>query len=158
MDQAKTNIPHFLFLGKFVSNMWKLRLNLMGVIVHGIGIYGFFDYFQFSHGSNLTISILIQTFMMLDRLPKTLYIQMDNCPGQNKNRCVAFSIMYSCIIVLLSRMRSITAHRDNFCWRLFVYLHVCTYSMCVCPIVTLFWSSHFHIFAYNVPVYYFTLP
>lgn len=39
MDQNKTYLPHFLYNGKFLSNMWKLRLNLMGVIVHGIGIH-----------------------------------------------------------------------------------------------------------------------
>ena len=51
-------------------------------------IYGFFDYFQWSHGSNLTISILLHSMLMLHHIPDVLYLQMDNCPGQNKNRYI----------------------------------------------------------------------
>ena len=75
MDQAKTHLPHFMYVSKYMANMWKLRLNLVGVIIHGVGTYGFFDYFQWSHGSDVTISILVQCLLMLDNLPKTLYLQ-----------------------------------------------------------------------------------
>nr|XP_034317044.1 uncharacterized protein LOC117686322 [Crassostrea gigas] len=65
MDQNKTYLRHFLYNGKFLSNMWKLRLNLL------------------EQPYNIC---LLQCFLMLDTLPDTLYLQMDNCPGQNKNR------------------------------------------------------------------------
>ncbi|XP_061174842.1 uncharacterized protein LOC133183984 [Saccostrea echinata] len=104
MDQNKTYLPHFLYNGKYLSNMWKLRLNLMGVIIHGIGIYGFFDFFQWSHGSNLTISILIHCLLMLETLPDTLYLQMDNCPGQNKNR---FILGFLCWLVEIGIFKKI---------------------------------------------------
>lgn len=45
MDQSKTSLPHFVHASKFTSAMWKLRVHLIGVVVLGIGIYGFFDLF-----------------------------------------------------------------------------------------------------------------
>ena len=87
MDQSKTDIPHFLYLSSLVSGMWKLRTHLIGAIVHGIGIYGYFDYYQYPHGSNLTIHVLLDVLHRnKDRLPDTLYLQMDNCGRENKNR------------------------------------------------------------------------
>lgn len=41
MDQSKTQIPHFVHASKFTSSMWRLRVHLVGVILHGIGVYGF---------------------------------------------------------------------------------------------------------------------
>lgn len=90
IDQSKTNLPHFMYESKSMYKMWKLRIYLVGVIIHGVGTYGFFYYFQWSHGSDLTMSILLHCLLMLDNLPKTLYLQMDNCPGQNKNRFVQY--------------------------------------------------------------------
>lgn len=79
--------------------MRKLKVNLVGVIVHGIGIYVFFFYiFQWSHGSNVTISVLIHTFMMMESLPSSLYLQKDNCAGQHKNRLV---LGFLCLLVEL---------------------------------------------------------
>ncbi|VDI55323.1 Hypothetical predicted protein [Mytilus galloprovincialis] len=87
MDQAKTMIPHFTATPKFADGMWKLKTHLLGAIVHGIGAYGFFDIFQWPHGSNLTVSTLMNIlFMMKDSLPEVLYLQMDNCGRENKNR------------------------------------------------------------------------
>ncbi|WAR32001.1 OGG1-like protein [Mya arenaria] len=88
MDQEKTRLPHLPTTPKSLSNAWKVQFNLMGAIAHGIGIYGFFDPFQWSHGGNYTISILFSIFGMLDSLPEVLYLQLDNCPGANKNRFV----------------------------------------------------------------------
>ncbi|XP_053393596.1 uncharacterized protein LOC128555383 [Mercenaria mercenaria] len=73
---------------KSLGNIWKVKSNLMGAIVHGYGLYGFFDSFQWSHGAAYTISILVQVLLLLDNIPDTLYIQLDNCPGQKKNRYV----------------------------------------------------------------------
>ena len=46
MDQNKTAIPHLINEGKGTSQMWRLRVHLTGVIVHGQGIKGYFDYNQ----------------------------------------------------------------------------------------------------------------
>ncbi|WAR06068.1 hypothetical protein MAR_021437, partial [Mya arenaria] len=39
---------------KGLSSLWKVKVSLMGSIVHGA--YGFFDTFQWAHGSSFTIS------------------------------------------------------------------------------------------------------
>ncbi|XP_053385302.1 uncharacterized protein LOC123524917 isoform X2 [Mercenaria mercenaria] len=88
MDQEKTSIPKMYETPKSLGNIWKVKINLMGAIVHGYGLYGFFDSFQWSHGAAYTISILVQVLLLLDNIPDTLYIQLDNCLGQNKNRYV----------------------------------------------------------------------
>lgn len=101
MDQSKTDIPHFLFLSSMAAGMWKLRTHLVGAIIHGIGNYGYFDYYQYSHGSNLTINILMRLLTKLkDSLPPVLYLQLDNCWRENKNRyryCFLAHLMLICI-------------------------------------------------------------
>lgn len=47
---------------------------------------GAFDVFQFPHDSNLTCNFLMQIILKLDRIPKTFYLQLDNCWRENKNR------------------------------------------------------------------------
>ncbi|VDI59751.1 Hypothetical predicted protein [Mytilus galloprovincialis] len=87
MDQNKTMIPHFNKPPKSTDGMWKLKTHLLAAKVHGVGIYGFFDIFQWPHGSNLTITALFNILnMMKDSLPEVLYLQMDNCGRENKNR------------------------------------------------------------------------
>ena len=55
--------------------------------MHGVGIYGSFDLFEWSHASNMTICILLDVpTMMKDSIPDTLYLQMDNCYREKKNR------------------------------------------------------------------------
>jgi hypothetical protein len=61
MDQAKTNIPYTKVLAKSISNVWKLRTHVTGVLVHtkaphGKFAYAFVDLLQYQHGSNLTIT------------------------------------------------------------------------------------------------------
>ncbi|XP_063439429.1 uncharacterized protein LOC134720824 isoform X3 [Mytilus trossulus] len=88
MDQSKTQLPHFLYKSKFTGNMWKLRVHLIGVLLHGISTYGFFDLFEYPHSANLTISTLINILAGLEDIPPVLYLQMDNCYRENKNRFV----------------------------------------------------------------------
>lgn len=49
-------------------------------------ISGAFDIFQFPHDSNLTCNFLLQILLKLEKLPKILYLQLDNCWRENKNR------------------------------------------------------------------------
>uniref|UniRef100_A0A8W8MH47 DUF7869 domain-containing protein n=1 Tax=Magallana gigas TaxID=29159 RepID=A0A8W8MH47_MAGGI len=87
MDQSKTQLPHFVHAIKFTSAMWRLRVRLVGVIVHGIGVYAFFDLFEYSHSTNLTLSVLLSViYMSRESPPDVLYLQMDNCARENKNR------------------------------------------------------------------------
>ncbi|XP_052097971.1 uncharacterized protein LOC127732831 [Mytilus californianus] len=89
MDQNKTNIPHFHRLAKSTSQMWNLRTHLTGVIIHGISTFGFFDIGQWPHDSNLTMNIILNSLWQVkDKLPNILYIQMDNCFRENKNKWV----------------------------------------------------------------------
>ena len=87
MDQSKTEIPHTVYCSTFTSSLWKLRTHLVGVIAHVRGIFGFFDHYQYPHGSNITINALLRVlFELKDNLVDVLYLQMDNCWRENKNR------------------------------------------------------------------------
>ena len=89
MDQSKTNLPHFQQKCKQTSGFWKLKTHVTGAIVHGQGVYGYFDVCQWKHSSNMTIIILLNIlFMYRDSLPEVLYLQMDNCARENKNKYV----------------------------------------------------------------------
>ena len=99
MDQAKTNLPHFKRMKKSWSNKWWLKQCLMGVKVHGhrmdhyianprVGTGG---------GSNFTIECISRTLRKLSeenyansggKLPPKLYMQLDNCAGDNKNYAI----------------------------------------------------------------------
>ena len=89
MDQSKTNLPHFQQKCKQTSGFWKLKTHVTGAIVHGQGVYGYFDVCQWKHSSNMTITILLNIlYMYRDSLPEVLYLQMDNCARENKNKYV----------------------------------------------------------------------
>ena len=57
-----------------------------GVIAHGIGHFAFFDIHQWPHGSSLTVTVLHNILKLIKEVPKVLYLQMDNCVRDNKNR------------------------------------------------------------------------
>ena len=90
MDQSKTNLPHFgPNPSKSMNTIWRIKTHLTGVIVHGQrDAYGYFDLGQYPHDSNMTISILMNVLNAYETLPPTLYLQLDNCGRENKNRFV----------------------------------------------------------------------
>ena len=91
MDQNKTNVPSLVRTPKSCQNLWNLRTHLMGVLVHGIGSYCFFDYLQWPHDCNLTLGCILNTLSDISKcriLPPKLMIQMDNCVRENKNKYV----------------------------------------------------------------------
>ena len=97
MDQNKTNLPHMIRVTKSCQNLWCLRTHLTGCLVHGIGVFGYFDYLQWSHDTNLTITCLMNTLMECSRekvLPRKLLLQMDNCVRENKNKYVMGFLSY----------------------------------------------------------------
>ena len=54
-DQSAYGLPHFWIIDKSVTELYRLRNHLMGVIVHGQGLYGFSFLDNFKHGANITV-------------------------------------------------------------------------------------------------------
>lgn len=97
MDQNKTNIPNISQQTKSTHNLWRLRTHLTGALVHtktdkGKIAYSFFDFLQWPHDSNMTISILLAVLVKvqakMETLPDVLYLQLDNTSRENKNKYV----------------------------------------------------------------------
>lgn len=95
MDQHTTNIPSVRRLSKAMSALTTVGTHLVGAIIHsgqapnGKEIFGSFDYYQFPHDSNLTMTVLLDVLVYwADEydLPPVLYLQFDNCVRENKNR------------------------------------------------------------------------
>lgn len=83
MDQSKTNVPLLLKEPKSAQHLYWLRTHLSGAIIHtrsphGKIIYAFYDIMQWPHDSNLILQVL----------NNILYLQLDNCFRENKNRYV----------------------------------------------------------------------
>ena len=105
MDQKTTNVPRVRRLSKAMSALSTVGTHLVGNIIHsgqgpyGKEIYGSFDYYQWPHDSNLTISVLLDALCRWCeeyRLPSVLYLQFDNCVRENKNR-----YMYAVLALLV---------------------------------------------------------
>eukprot|EP00731_Ephydatia_muelleri_P038423 Em0757g1a len=69
---------------KAMINKALLKTHIIGGLTHGHG--------EFPQDSNLTLSILLSILNNINRkehrLPDTLYLQMDNCSRENKNKYV----------------------------------------------------------------------
>ena len=66
-----------------------LQTHITGVLVHGRKTLMLLDLMQWPHDSNLALnSVLyaISSEVSDGQLPPTLYIQMDNCARENKNK------------------------------------------------------------------------
>ncbi|XP_006815072.2 uncharacterized protein LOC102804474 [Saccoglossus kowalevskii] len=92
MDQNKTDLPHLMTEDKATSNLLKLRTHITGSIVHtgvtsGKIPFAHIDVNQIPHDSNLTMNILLDVLSEVKtHLAKVLYLQLDNCFRENKNR------------------------------------------------------------------------
>lgn len=91
MDQSKTNIPYLCQRSKSTQNLWRLQTHITGVLVHtgatgGKKAFAFTDLYQYPHDSNLTMSILQEVLKLSSPLPNVLYLQLDNCWRENKNK------------------------------------------------------------------------
>jgi hypothetical protein len=91
-DQAAYSMPHFTMLDKDTSQAMRIRNHLFGAIVHGRALYGFSYLDNCKHGTNLTIEalhrVLIKEWIRggKGRLPRVLFLQLDNCSKQNKSQ------------------------------------------------------------------------
>ncbi|XP_032217810.1 uncharacterized protein LOC5517433 [Nematostella vectensis] len=118
MDQHTTNIPNLRRISKSMAGLRMVGTHLVGSIIHsgqvseGKAFYGSFDYYQFPHDSNLTISILLDVLVKWTedqhKLPPVLYLQFDNCVRENKNQ---FMFTLLAILVHLKVFKKI---RVNF--------------------------------------------
>lgn len=95
MDQAKTTLPHFVRTPKFMSSMFMLKQCVMGVKVHGHRTFHYIGLPRVSPGgSNFMLECLLRTLRKVASayedgfLPPKLYLQLDNCSGDNKNFAV----------------------------------------------------------------------
>ena len=95
MDQHFTNIPSVRRITKAMSALTTVGTHLVGSIIHNRQaqnekeIYGSFDYYQYPHDSNLTMTVLLEVLVRWSEnfdLPPILYLQFDNCVGENMNR------------------------------------------------------------------------
>ena len=72
--------------------MFKIRQFVVGAVVHGVGVFLFRHLETFPRGANVTIEVLHRLFATIKakkgRLPKKLYVQLDNCWRENKNKYV----------------------------------------------------------------------
>ena len=71
-----------------MSNKQQVKAQVTGVLTHGHGAYVYLQYGQYPCDSNLTVTVLINCLEQILPLPKVLYVRMDNCSGQNKNKYV----------------------------------------------------------------------
>ena len=97
MDQSKTNLPHLTQNTKSTQNLWKLRTHLTGALLHtqtlkGKKALGYYNLLQWPHDCNLTLNIILEVLQQLSSdlqcIPEVLYLQLDNCYRENKNRYV----------------------------------------------------------------------
>ena len=93
MDQAKTCIPRLHRNPKNLDGHDVLNVHLTGVIIHGHlhQLYTWVD--NFPKDSNVTATVLLEALKDLQKIkgpkyehPRNLYLQLDNCSGENKNR------------------------------------------------------------------------
>ena len=70
----------------------RLKMKMMGVYVHWVGVFMFCTTTAQAHGANLTIECLVHVLRGLqqqygaDKLPRCLALQLDNC---SDNKCLA---------------------------------------------------------------------
>ena len=92
-DQSCYSLPHFYERSKEVDKGKPYGAKLQGVIVHGLRSYAFMVPMNGNAGSNLTIETLHRVLVDLygdgsRNIPPTLYLQLDNTTGQNKNNYI----------------------------------------------------------------------
>jgi hypothetical protein len=98
MDQRKTELPHMAVKSKtmdsILSKHGAVRQELMGVLVHGVGRFFYTANEDIASGSAYTIECLARTLQSVaesradGKLPPKLFVQLDNCSGENKNKYV----------------------------------------------------------------------
>ena len=103
---------------------------LVGVIVHGERTYGFGCTTNCKLGTNLAIlgihRALLNQFQLHGKLPKQLFLQLDNTGNQNKNRCM---VAYCALLIHCGMFEKVqisflpVGHTHEDIDRIFSYVH-----------------------------------
>jgi hypothetical protein len=96
MDQKKTSVPHRSVESHATSACDRMDVPIIGVISHGHkpGSLAYYTHGEFSKDSSLTAQVVLSAIKRVrDALPagmdpRKLYLQMDNCARENKNRTI----------------------------------------------------------------------
>ena len=131
MDQHTTSIPRVRRVSKAMSALTTVRTYLVRVIIHtaqsanGKEVFGSFHFYQFPHDSNLTMTVLLDVLVQwaeMYLLPAVLYLQMDNCVRENKNR-----FMFALLALLVEEkiFKKVCIINNS-------YSHVCLYWFYCC--------------------------
>lgn len=97
MDQAKTNCPKPARMCKETEALFQYGTVVSGVLSHGdpeTPAAAYLTDCSTPKDANLIIYLLVRTIKLRlaasETLPDTLYLQLDNCVGENKNRFLLF--------------------------------------------------------------------
>lgn len=87
MCLTNLNRPHWML--QDVDPAKLLVTHIVGALFHGGSTYAMIDLNQYPHDSNLTLNCLLHSLALQARAGKltpTVYIQLDNCARENKNK------------------------------------------------------------------------
>ena len=96
-DNGEYPLPHGRTKSHLADQAWRLKMHVMGVIVHGVATFAYTCPAHLAQGHNITIQALWESIVRVSKeqaLPPVLYIQLDNTTKQCKGRWVkAFCAM-----------------------------------------------------------------
>ena len=89
-DSSPYMIPHFCYRSHRTDATPKVKMHVLGAIVHGRGTYAFTCPPHIAQGHNVTIQvlheILVATQRIEGKIPPILNLQLDNTTKQNKGK------------------------------------------------------------------------
>ena len=91
-DQSKHNLPHAAQKSHGSDAPFKIKMHLLGVLVHGVGTYAYTCPGHIAQGHNVTIQAIWDTLVHIlsvrGKLPKTMFLQLDNTTKSCKGKYV----------------------------------------------------------------------
>ena len=109
--QDKTNVPHFVGKPKAAEGMDLYQIGVAGAIVHGVGNFAYHYSKRFPHDSSMVANIILNVISRIKaskgRLPRKLYIQLDNCIRENKNKNMLGVLAVLILIGWLDHVRTL---------------------------------------------------
>ena len=89
-DAKDYGVPYFCEATHSSQKLWQIPVYIIGVLVHGRQSHVYCVPGHFKQGANVIIDVLYRTLKAIvakgEKLPETLYLQLDNTVKQNKNR------------------------------------------------------------------------
>ena len=99
---------------------YRLQPHIEGCLVHGRSFHAYVS-LEDGHDSSMVINCLLATLCQVSDdgvLPPTLYIQLDNCWRENKNR---YFIGFMAFLVAAHIFKEVNEHADQ-------YIYSCQYT------------------------------